>query len=78
MADGMNILVDGHEITINADQLTIDGKTQVLEPGQDVDISVNEKGRRRGEDRSPPIPAPPAKACRIEARRLQVAMMRVS
>lgn len=44
MADGMNILVDGHEITINADQLTIDGKMQVLEPGQDVDISVNEKG----------------------------------
>jgi high-affinity K+ transport system ATPase subunit B len=44
MADGMNIVVDGHEITINADQLTIDGKTQVLEPGQDVDISVNEKG----------------------------------
>jgi hypothetical protein len=36
--------VDGHEITINADQLTIDGKTQVLEPGQDVDISFNEKG----------------------------------
>jgi len=44
MADGMNILVDSHEITINADQLTIDGKMQVLEPGQDVDISVNEKG----------------------------------
>jgi hypothetical protein len=44
MADGMNILVDGHEITINADQLTIDGKMQVLEPGQDVGISVNEKG----------------------------------
>jgi uncharacterized protein YacL (UPF0231 family) len=44
MADGMSIIVDGHEITINADQLTVDGKTQVLEAGQDVDVSVDDKG----------------------------------
>jgi hypothetical protein len=31
MADGMDIKVDGHEIAINADQLTVDGKIQVLE-----------------------------------------------
>src|SRR4026207_740845 len=35
MADGMDIKVDGHEIAINADQLTVDGKTQVLEAGAD-------------------------------------------
>ncbi len=34
MADGMDIKVDGHEIAINADQLTVDGKTQVLEAGR--------------------------------------------
>jgi hypothetical protein len=44
MADGMDIKVDGHEIAINADQLTVDGKIQVLEAGQDVEISVDDKG----------------------------------
>jgi hypothetical protein len=44
MADGMDIKVDGHEIAINADQLTVDGKTQVLEAGQDVEVSVDDKG----------------------------------
>ena len=39
MADGMDIKVDGHEIAINADQLTVDGKTQVLEAGQDVSLA---------------------------------------
>ncbi len=32
MADGMGIKVDGHEITLTGDQLTIDGKTQVSSP----------------------------------------------
>ena len=44
MADGMDIKVDGHEIAINADQLTVDGKTQVLEAGQDVELAVDDKG----------------------------------
>jgi hypothetical protein len=44
MADGVDIKVDGHEIAINADQLTVDGKTQVLEAGQDVKISVDDSG----------------------------------
>lgn len=44
LADGMKIIVDGHEITIGPDQLEVDGKTQVLEPNQDVEIMVDEKG----------------------------------
>ena len=44
LADGIKIVVDGHEITLSADQLTVDGKTQVLEPGQDVEVLVDEKG----------------------------------
>ena len=44
LADGMKIIVDGHKITISADQLEVDGKTQVLEPGQDVEITVDAKG----------------------------------
>jgi hypothetical protein len=44
LADGIKIVVDGHEITISADQLTVDGKTQVLEPDQDVEVWVDEKG----------------------------------
>jgi hypothetical protein len=44
LADGMKIIVDGHKITVSADQLEVDGKTQVLEPGQDVEITVDAKG----------------------------------
>jgi hypothetical protein len=44
LADGMKIIVDGHEITVGTDQLEVDGKTQVLEPNQDVEITVDEKG----------------------------------
>lgn len=44
MADGMDIKVDGHDIAINADQLTVDGKTQVLEAGQDVEVFIDDNG----------------------------------
>jgi hypothetical protein len=44
LADGIKINVDGHKITVGADQLEVDGKTQVLEPGQDVEILVDDKG----------------------------------
>jgi hypothetical protein len=45
MADGMSIKVNGHEITLTGDQLTIDGKTQVLEPDQNIEIWVDEEGK---------------------------------
>jgi len=45
MAHGMSIKVDGHEITLTGDQLTIDGKTQVLEPDQNIEIWVDEEGK---------------------------------
>jgi hypothetical protein len=44
LADGIKVTVDGHVVVVNADQLTVDGKTQVLEPGQDVDVMVDENG----------------------------------
>jgi hypothetical protein len=44
LAEGVKVTVDGHEIEVSADQLEVDGKTQVLEPGQDVEVWVNEKG----------------------------------
>ena len=44
LADGIKVVVDGHEITLSADQLTVDGKTQVLDPGQDVEILVDANG----------------------------------
>jgi hypothetical protein len=43
-ADGVKVKVDGHEIVLNGDQLTMDGKTQVLEPDQNVTIYVDEEG----------------------------------
>src|SRR5665809_141848 len=44
LADGVKVVVDGHVILVSADQLTVDGKTQVLEPGQDVEVLVDSKG----------------------------------
>lgn len=44
LADGIKVTVDGHVVVVNDDQLTVDGKTQVLEPGQDVEVLVDEKG----------------------------------
>ena len=45
LADGVKVVIDGHEITVSADQLTVDGKTQVLEPGQDVEVLVDKDGK---------------------------------
>jgi FtsP/CotA-like multicopper oxidase with cupredoxin domain len=44
LADGIKVVIDGHVIIVSADQLTVDGKTQVLEPGQDVEVLVDAKG----------------------------------
>jgi hypothetical protein len=45
MADGIKIVVDGHEVIVSADQLTVDGKVQVLEPDQDVLVYVDKDGK---------------------------------
>jgi hypothetical protein len=45
LADGIKVIVDGHEILLSGDQLTVDGKTQVLEPNQDVEIMVDKDGK---------------------------------
>ncbi len=45
LADGLSVKVDGHEILLSGDQLTVDGKTQALEPGQNVEIWVDESGK---------------------------------
>jgi len=44
LADGIKVTIDGHVIIVSADQLTVDGKTQVLEPGQDVEVLVDADG----------------------------------
>jgi autotransporter translocation and assembly factor TamB len=44
LADGIKVTIDGHVIMVSADQLTVDGKTQVLEPGQDVEVLVDAEG----------------------------------
>jgi len=44
LANGIKVTVDGHVVVVDDDQLTVDGKTQVLEPNQDVEVLVDEKG----------------------------------
>jgi hypothetical protein len=44
LADGIKVTIDGHVIIVSADQLTVDGKTQVLEPGQNVEVLVDAEG----------------------------------
>jgi hypothetical protein len=45
LADGIKVVIDGHVIIVTGDQLTVDGKTQVLEPGQDVEVLVDKDGK---------------------------------
>ena len=45
LADGIKVMIDGHVILVSADQLTVDGNTQVLEPGQDVEVLVDKDGK---------------------------------
>jgi hypothetical protein len=45
IADGIKVIVDGHEVVVAEDQLTVDGKVQVLEPDQDVMVYVAEDGK---------------------------------
>ena len=42
--DGIKVVVDGHEIAVSPDQLTVDGKAQDLDPAQDVLVYVNQDG----------------------------------
>lgn len=45
IADGIKVIVDGHEIVVAEDQLTVDGKPQMLEPDQDVMVYVDQAGK---------------------------------
>lgn len=44
VADGIKVIVDGHEVLLADDQLSVDGKTDVLEPGQNVMVYVDQAG----------------------------------
>ncbi len=45
VADGMKVIVDGHEVLITTDQLSVDDKTEMLEPDQDVTVYVAKDGK---------------------------------
>jgi hypothetical protein len=45
VADGIKVIVDGHEILVTTDQLSVDGKMETLEPDEDVTIYVAEGGK---------------------------------
>ena len=45
LPEGIKIVVDGHEIALENEQLTVDGQTRVLGPGEDVVAWVREDGR---------------------------------
>ena len=45
LADGIKVVIDGHVIIVTGDHLTVDGNTQVLEPGQDVEVLVDKDGK---------------------------------
>ncbi|MBM3543020.1 MAG: hypothetical protein FJX44_00710 [Alphaproteobacteria bacterium] len=44
LAEGLLITVDGQKIAVTNDQVTAAGLTHALQPGQDVEILVNDKG----------------------------------
>jgi len=44
VADGVKIIVEGHEIMVTEDQLSVDGSAQVLEPEEHVTVFVAKNG----------------------------------
>lgn len=44
VADGIKVIVDGHELLVTTDQLSVDGKTEVLGPDEDVVVYVSKNG----------------------------------
>jgi len=42
--NGMKVIVDGHEVLITTDQLSVDDKTEMLEPDEDVTVYVAKDG----------------------------------
>ena len=44
MADGIKIIVEDHEIMVTADQLSVDGEAEVLEPDENVSVYVAKDG----------------------------------
>ncbi len=44
VADGIKVIVDGHEVLITTDQLSVDGKMKTLEPDEDVTVYVTNDG----------------------------------
>jgi hypothetical protein len=45
VGDGVKFIIDRHKVTVTSDQLTVDGKTDVLEPEQEVEIYVGRDGK---------------------------------
>jgi len=45
VADGIKVVVDGHEVLITTDQLSVDDKTEMLEPDEDVTVYVAKDGK---------------------------------
>jgi hypothetical protein len=45
VADGIKVIVDGHEVLITTDQLSVDGKMETLEPDEDVTVYVTNDGK---------------------------------
>lgn len=45
LPEGLRVIVDKHQITVENSQLTVDGQTGVLEPGQDVVAWIHDDGR---------------------------------
>jgi hypothetical protein len=47
VADGLKVIVEGHEIMVTADQLSVDGRAQVLEPENNVTVTISKDGELR-------------------------------
>jgi len=44
VAEGIKVIVDGHEILVTTDQLSVDGKMETLESDEDVTVYVAQDG----------------------------------
>ena len=58
LAEGVKVVADGHVILATRESILVDGKPLDIDPRQDVEILIDEKGNLEAKGLAPGAPAP--------------------
>jgi len=59
VAEGVKVVADGHVILATTESIVVDGKALDIDPRQDVEILIDEKGKLKASTVAPGTPTPP-------------------